>query len=78
MPKYTYQQFITHPNLFIDRKARSEKPAGYCWNLVHRGYLTPQLIRQHGCKSRNCQFLQKYTQHIMWHKKEYKNWRNSA
>ena len=45
---------------------------GYCHNDIHSGYLTKNMIKQHGCITKGCRFFQKYDDNPYWKEKEKK------
>lgn len=43
---------------------------GYCWLEKHRGYITKQILEEHRCIEKNCNFFQKYEDAQYWQEKE--------
>lgn len=62
-----------HPYTTIDRNPCNENQrVGYCWNEIHRGYLTKNLMKEHQCIERKCRHFQKYENSPYWKEKEAK------
>jgi hypothetical protein len=60
-----------HPYTTIDRNPCNEgQRVGYCWNEIHRGYLTKNLMKEHQCIEKKCRHFQKYENSPYWKEKE--------
>jgi hypothetical protein len=61
--KELQERFLTKSGMvhrYIDGCHHNGPAAGYCWCDTHRGFLTKSMIEHHGCKCKNCRFLQVY------------------
>ena len=45
------------------RHRPAKTPCGYCHNRLHKGFVTPQAAKEHGCFTRNCQFFEIFEDH---------------
>ena len=67
-------------DLSIYKQKITKQPVGYCHCRAHKGALTVNLMKKHGCLSKCCNCLQKNQDHPYWaeralkktHKKETK------
>ena len=54
------------------------EPVAYCHYRKHRGYLTPNLIKTHGCAKKQCQRMEKLDCKYWEEKKERKKLSKAA
>ena len=48
---------------------KPEQRVGYCWSEIHRGYLTPSMLKEHECIQKQCKYFQKYEDSPYWKRK---------
>ena len=53
-------------------QTNEQNAVAYCHNKKHFGYLTPNLIKVHGCLAKQCPLLEKYENNAYWIKRNIK------
>lgn len=51
-------------------KIRKGKIVGYCHNIIHKGALTSQLLKEHKCIEKECTYFKKCTKAGFWEAQE--------
>ncbi len=57
----------------IKNEKDPDKAIAYCHNNMHRGYLGPEHISEHGCIAKECKFLERYNEKTYWARREISN-----
>ena len=52
--------------IYMRNQTCAERAVGYCHSNSHRGYLTPVLIKKHGCLEKRCPYLSRYLDRPYW------------
>lgn len=47
-------------------KNEIKDPVAYCHYIKHRGFLTPSMMKTHGCLRKQCRHLEKIEEHPHW------------
>lgn len=45
---------------------------GYCCHMKHKGYVSPKILREHGCLEKNCPMLKRFEEKTFWKQLEAK------
>lgn len=45
---------------YFDGVNRTEKPIGFCHCSLHKGYVSPDLLKKHNCLGRECRYFCRY------------------
>lgn len=57
---------VFHTNSFLMNAPKKENAVGYCHNKKHKGFLSKDIIKQHGCNFKQCPYLEKYETDPYW------------
>lgn len=59
-------------NGWMKGQPRKQDAIGYCHNKKHKGYLSANMIRRHGCLAKQCDCFEKYADKPFWIEREKK------
>lgn len=51
---------------FMVNQPNMNKAIGYCHSGQHQGFMSEKMLKQHGCLSKQCPYLQKYEDKEFW------------
>lgn len=56
--------------LINGKKLTMTAAVGYCWCNLHKGYINLELLKEHECIDKKCEFFEKFTYHPYWVNKQ--------
>ncbi len=57
------------PRKTVDNNWTNKVPVGFCYNRIHKGYVTLKQMKSHRCNRKKCPYFKRLT-HEYWNKKE--------
>lgn len=51
---------------FLQGQPPKDKAIAYCHYSLHKGYLSARLLKLHGCLTKQCPYLEIYTEKQFW------------